>query len=54
MDQASGTNSMKFSLQLDQPMSPASDLYMIENQSIIVPARLAAAADGFEKKEQSW
>ncbi|XP_075482867.1 BTB/POZ domain-containing protein DOT3 [Primulina tabacum] len=57
MDQASETNSMKFSLQLDQPMSPASDSdgrYMIENQSIVVPARIAAAVDGFEKKEQSW
>ncbi|KZV50740.1 hypothetical protein F511_25053 [Dorcoceras hygrometricum] len=40
--------------QPDQPTSPLSDSdgrYMIESHSIVVPA---AAADGFEKREQSW
>ncbi|KAL2521547.1 BTB/POZ domain-containing protein DOT3 [Forsythia ovata] len=45
---------MKLSI---QPQSPASDSdcnHHIQNRNIVVPEKLIATADGYEKKEHSW
>ncbi|KAK6150416.1 hypothetical protein DH2020_015348 [Rehmannia glutinosa] len=49
-------DTMKLSVQLERPNSPASDSDDIcqEDRRIVVPAKFITTADGFEKKEHSW
>lgn len=48
---------MKKSLPVVQPQSSGSDsdgTNQVFDQRIIVPTKVLAIADGFEKKEQAW
>ncbi|KAK6150419.1 hypothetical protein DH2020_015351 [Rehmannia glutinosa] len=50
-------DTMKLSVQLERPNSPASDsddICQEEDRRIVVPAKFITTADGFEKKEHSW
>lgn len=54
---SSQRSTMKKSLQESSPRSSGSDSDgndQVHDQNIMIPGKLAAAADSFEKKEQSW